>query len=104
LNSSPIDNPKKMKNAIVLFALIVGFKNNDFGNYKFDNKFNVSPDESFTLSPIRPGQLKYTKEIYSGDDMPCLKPSGHYIPCLKPDGIFSMRIYKPESIVTGTSW
>ena len=119
-----------MKTTILLFALILGYitptfaqlnlhrksdatteqfpnKKNDYFNYKFVDKFSGSlsnsPHNSFAIPPIMTAP-KFTKEIYSGDDMPCLKPKGNYIPCLKPDDIFSMRVYKPESIIWGTLW
>jgi hypothetical protein len=90
----------------------LGKKNHDLGNYNFVGKFNDAWSDralgSFNRSPVSPapgpGASKFTKEIYSGDDMPCLQTKGNYIPCLNPKGISSMRIYKPESVTWGTLW
>ena len=72
------------------FSVNPNKKNDVFGNYKFVDKFggslNDTVHDSFTMLPILPAPSKYTNEIYSGNDMPCLKP----------EGIFSIRIYKPD--------
>ena len=131
--STDCEIQKKMKTTILLFAVIFGYitptysqlnrhhqkgarteqfqikKNDDFGNYKFADKFSdawsARAQDSFNLLPTRPGTIKLTKEIYSGDDMPCFQPkSGDYMPCIKPDGLFSMRVYKPESVIWGILW
>ena len=138
-----------MKTTILLFALIFGCiiptysqinihrktdagteqflgkknkKNDDFGNYKFIDKFRDAWSDraldSFNMSPIRsgsslnrklrttstlspapsPGASKFAKEVYSEDDMPCFKPKSNYIPCFNPKGL------KPESVTWGTLW
>lgn len=88
-------------------------KNDDFGNYKFVDKFSDAWSDRaldiFDMSPMRvrsrvprpaqsPGASKFTKEVYSEDHMPCLKPKGNYIPCFNPKGL------KPESVTWGTLW
>lgn len=83
-------------------------KNDDFRNYTFVDKFtgawSVRAPYNFNMTPVLPGTIKSTREIFSGDDMPCLEPKGGYIPCLNPKGLFPMRIYRPESVVWGTLW
>jgi hypothetical protein len=134
-----------MKTTILLFALIFGCiiptysqinlhrkadastdqflgkknkKNDDFGHYKFVDKFSDTWSDraldSFNMPPIRsgsslnrkqrttstlsPAPSKFAKEVYSEDDMPCFKPKANYIPCFNPKGL------KPESITWGTLW
>jgi len=122
-----------MKTTVLLFALIFGYitptysqlnrhhktdattepvqnkKNVDFGNYKFVVKISDAWSDraldSFNMSPIRPAPSKFTKEVYSGDDMPCFQPkSGDDMPCFKPKGIFSMRVFKPKNVIWGVLW
>ena len=121
-----------MKTTILLFALIFGFivptysqlnrhrktdateqlqnkKNDDFGNYKFLDKFNGSlsdrPRDSFHMSPFKPAPSKFTEQIYSRDAMPCFHPkSGDAMPCFKPTGIFPMRVFKPKDVIWGILW
>src|SRR5688572_15931427 len=81
-------------------------KNDDFGNYKFD-KFSGSLNDwtrnSFNM--LRPAPSKFTEEIYSEDNMPCLHPkSGDNMPCLKPTGTFHMRVFKPKNVTWGILW
>jgi hypothetical protein len=122
-----------MKTTVLLSALIFGFiiptysqlnhhrkmeptrerlqhkKNDDFGIYRFDDKFsgplmNETP-KSFNLSPIKPAHRRSMVEIYSGDDMPRFNPTGKFsMPCYKPAGEFPMRVYKPDSIVREIAW
>ena len=122
-----------MKTTILLFALIFGYitptysqlnrhrktdaateqfqnkKSDDFGNYKFADKFSGSLSDrardSFNMSPLRPAPSKSIEEIYSGDNMPCFHPkSGDDMPCLKPTGIFPMRVFKPKNVIWGILW
>ena len=122
-----------MKTTILLFALIFGYitptysqlnrhrktdatpeqfqnkKNDDFGNYMFLDKFSGSLSDrardNFNMSPTRPAPSKFTEEIYSGDNMPCLHPkSGDDMPCFKPKGIFPMRVFKPKNVIWGILW
>lgn len=122
-----------MKTTILLLALISGYltptysqlnrhrktdaatdqfqkKTDDFGKYKFDDKFTGSLSDrtphSFNMSPIRPAPGKFTEEIYSGDNnMPCFHPkSGDAMPCLKPTGTFPMRVFKPKNVIWGILW
>ena len=127
---------QKMKTTILLFALIIGCiiptysqinihrktdasnepflgkenkKNDDFGNYKFADKFSDAwrdkALDSFTMSPLRPAPRKFTEKRYSGYDMPCYHPkSGDDIPCLKPKGTFPMRVFKPKDVIWGILW
>ena len=123
-----------MKTTILLLALIFGYvtpiysqlnlhrktdrtpeqfqnkRNDDFGNYKFNDKFSGSwsdwTRDSFNMSPTRPGADKFTEEIYSGgDNMPCFQPkTGDDMPCLKPEGVFPMRVFKPKNVIWGILW
>ena len=83
-------------------------KNDDFSNYTFVDKFtgawSVRAPDNFHRTPARPGTIKSTKEIFSGDDMPCFEPKGGYIPCVDPKGLFPMRVYRPESVIWGILW
>jgi len=109
-----------MKTTILLLALIFGYitptysqlnrhpeteqfqnkRNDDFGNYKFFEKFGGSLNYSF-----RPAPGKFTAEIHSRNDMPCLQPkSGDDMPCFKPKGIFPMRVFKPKNVIWGILW
>ncbi|MEJ1242483.1 hypothetical protein WBG78_30320 [Chryseolinea sp. T2] len=80
----------------------------DFGNYTFADKFtgtwSVRATDNFNMTPAWRRTIKSTKEIISGDDMPCLEPKGGYIPCLNPKGVFPMRVYTPERVIWGTLW
>ena len=129
-----------MKTTVLLFALIFGCiiptysqinihrkteagteqflrkknnKNDDFGNYKFIDKFSDAWSDraldNFDMSPLsvrsrvarpapNPRASKFAKEVYSEDDMPCFKPKSNYIPCFNPKGL------KPESVTWGTLW
>ena len=122
-----------MKTAILLFALIFGYltptysqlnphrktdttteqsqnkRKDDFGNYKFDEKYSGAWSgralDSFTLLPVRPAPGKFTEEIHSRYNMPCLQPkSGDDMPCFKPKGIFPMRVFKPKNVIWGILW
>jgi len=68
-------------------------KNDDFGDYKFADKFNDSRSDrgldNFTMPRVGHVPDKISEEIYSGDNMPCFKP----------EGIFSMKVYEPDSTV-----
>jgi len=114
-----------MKTTIILFALIFGYmtptysqlnrhrkidrpteqfqnkRNDDFGNYKFDDKFSGTSGYSFRTAPS-----KFTEEIYSGhDNMPCFQPkTGDEMPCFKPQGMFPMRVFKPKNVIWGILW
>ena len=83
-------------------------KLNDFGNYTFVDKFtgawSVRAPDNFNMTPAWRGTSKSTKEIFSGDDIPCLEPRGGYIPNLNPKGLFPMRVYRPESVIWGILW
>jgi hypothetical protein len=84
-------------------------KNDDFGNYKFGDKFSGAWShrglDSFNMSPIRPAPGKFAEEIYSQDNMPCFHPkSGDDMPCLKPKGVFPMRVFKPKNVIWGILW
>ncbi|MGC3947087.1 MAG: hypothetical protein QM762_21640 [Chryseolinea sp.] len=80
----------------------------DFGNSMFVDKFtgtwSVRAAANFNMTPAWRGPIKITKEIFSGDDMPCLEPKGGYIPCLNPKGLYPMRVYRPESVIWGILW
>ena len=80
----------------------------DFGNYTFIDKltgaWSVSTPDRSNMTPAWRGPFKSTKEIFSGDDIPCLEPKGGYIPCLNPEGLFPMRVYRPESVIWGILW
>jgi hypothetical protein len=122
---------RKMKTTILLLAVTLGYvtptysqlnrhrkmgvtseqlhnkKNADFGIYKFDkfNGFLGDRGDSFNMSPIRPAPSNFTKEIYSGDNMPCVHPkSGDEMPCIKPTGTFPMRVFKPKDVIWGILW
>jgi len=83
-------------------------KINDFGNYTFVDKFtgawSVRTPDSFNMTPAWRSTIKSTKEVISGDDIPCLEPKGGYIPCLNPKGLYPMRVYRPESVIWGILW
>jgi hypothetical protein len=121
-----------MKTAILIVAVIFGYiapsysqlnshrkidstskhfqnkKNDDFGNYKFDQFsgfMTYRARDSFNMWPTRPEPSKFTKEIYSGNKMPCIHPkSGDRMPCLKPTGAFPMRVLKPKDSIWGILW
>jgi len=123
-----------MKTTILLLVLIVGHvsptysqlnpnrktdetrdhfqnkKNDDFGNYKFDNKFNDkwsdrTPDNFTMLPPARRTRSTSPQKIYSENKMPCVHPkSGDNMPCFKPEGIFPMRVFKPTNVIWGILW
>jgi len=130
---APTIKSEKMKTTILLFVLIFGYitptysqlnhhrktdvtaeqfqnkKNDDFGNYKFFDKFNGAWSDraldSFKMLPVRPAPSKFTEKIYSRNTMPCFHPkSGDVMPCFKPKGIFPMRVFKPENVIWGILW
>jgi hypothetical protein len=93
---SQINRHRKTDTSTEQFSGKQNKKNNDFGDYKFDDKFNDSWNDrsldNFTMP--RAGRMpgKISEEIYSGDNMPCVKP----------EGTFSMKAYKPDSTVEYT--
>jgi hypothetical protein len=80
-------------------------KNSDFDKYNFVDKFGAPLSNPAEMSPMIPGQNKFSDKIQSRNAMPCFHPkSGDKMPCLNPSGNFPMRVFKPKDVTWGILW